>query len=286
MFYLNYAIRYFKGSTAIEKADEIILRNPEFFCTVDDLVSFSEKINDNQRIVVDLSNIEIPANKLDQIDKQMENYADFFKRRNNFALKGSNNNPDFAFIYPLINQYEIPFFFNETATDEETVKYFQSLGVSDIYIGRRLGFKLPYIKKFCEKHNIKIRVIPNYASNFVNIGIASFFIRPEDLSSYEDCIDICEFYTDDFVHPSSKDVIRQDVFYDIYSKGRWDGYLNHIIYNFKQDIYNPTIVGAFGVGRKHCQQKCLLEEDGCHICNTVLLMGKVWEDNNEQKKSD
>ena len=130
----------------------------------------------------------------------------------------------------VINNYlkknDIPFFFEEIATNWDTVQDLISLGVSDIYIGEELGFSIPTVKKIAG--DIQIRVYPNICQRTgfsYSYDIKSFFIRPEDLKEYEGYIDVIEFFSA---------TNRQRVLYEIYEVDKaWPGPIADIITNFE-----------------------------------------------------
>ena len=276
---MKYAIRYFRDSDAITTADEIIIKQPSFFCPMDSLERFDKQYTPEQRIVIDLTKENVPFTDREKIEKQMETYAEFAKNRGNVAFKINYYSPNYSVILTELYRTETPFFFNTMCNTRTQVHHMAGMGVSDIYVCGELGFELKPVKEYCAKHNINVRVYPNFSDIE---GACGFFIRPEDIKLYEEYVDICEFYTEDVESSEAGSIVRQDVLYEIYTKGRWNGFLHNIIYGLEEEIYNPTLVTSFGVARKVCRRDCLLNENMCHICPTVVEISRMWVEKNGQ----
>lgn len=152
---------------------------------------------------------------------------------------------------------------------EKPVNYFdefigvRALGAKEIFISGDLGFCLKDLKsKYPE---ISLRAYVNYAQPICDMeGVdkfKSFYIRPEDIFTYEKYIDTFEFYNS---------INKQNVLYDIYVfDGEWDGKLKDIIQNLDDEVNNYYLLGSqFGEERTNCHHKCLWS-NRCHLCDKL-----------------
>lgn len=166
----------------------------------------------------------------------------------------------------------IPYYTGSVATNWDTLHYLLLQGVCDIYIGEQLGFELDKVSEQCKKHNIRIRSFANIAQNAVadTDAYLKFFIRPNDIDLYSNYIDTIEFWGPDD---------RQDILFEIYSKGTWIGDLNEIILGFKEPINNQCIAPLFGSMRINCGKKCL-KGSHCRMCYTIANLANTMKDKN------
>lgn len=178
-------------------------------------------------------------------------------------------------IWRALQQYELPFFFNNKAADIDVVNQYYWDGARDIYISNALAFQLLSIHKAYPA--INIRVLPDIAQTraaIISTDIDAFFIRPEDIHYYENIVSTFEF-----AHEKTK----QHVMLEIYKSGVWRGKLNEIILYLNSDIDNRAILEIFGEVRLNCGKKCL-KGNTCRICseiynlsNTLIKSGNVFQ---------
>ena len=166
----------------------------------------------------------------------------------------------------------IPFFFSDPVRDFETLQYYINAGVSDVVVAENLGFKLDKVSKICKSRKVKVRAIPNVCQTSLPQGnIYGFFIRPEDIPTYEQFIDVCEF--------SFKEG-QQDTYYKIYAKDKkWFGNLQEIIIGLDTVLDSRFIIKQFAKVRSHCGKKCF-EGNGCQVCERCLALAETLQDNN------
>ena len=180
------------------------------------------------------------------------------------------------FSKELIECYEalinIPFYTGYLAVNFDQLDYLCKKGVSDVYIGEDLGFDLKRVKRIADRYSVHIRVFPNVAQSCITStpALKKFFIRPDDISEYEDCIDTLEFWG-----PSN----RQEVLRKIYSRGKWAGNLQDIILNFDLCLDSRRVVSEFAKMRKMCGRKCIKGEL-CRTCEHIYELSKKMEEKN------
>jgi hypothetical protein len=170
------------------------------------------------------------------------------------------------YIVEYLNSFPtLKFFFNHTIKDMETLEKYLQIGVSDVFVGEKLGFMLPAVKALCSDCGVTIRTFPNVAQ--ISIAepparpLTSFYIRPNDVRHYEKYIDVFEFW-------GSLD--RQATYLDIYKSGQWIGPMFEYIigYNDPEAPRNECILPSFAIIRSNCKQECL-SGGRCDNCDVL-----------------
>ena len=164
----------------------------------------------------------------------------------------------------------IPFYTGYLAVNFDELNYLCQQGVSEVYVGEDLGFDLKRVKRVANQYSIQVRVFPNVAQSCIKStpALKKFFIRPEDVAEYEDCIDTLEFWGT---------LNRQDILRKIYGRARWMGDLQDIILDFDIHFDSRRIVSEFGKMRKICGRKCM-KGDYCKTCEQVYALSKKMEE--------
>ncbi len=250
---MKYSIRYCKGSRILDAADELIIKYN--MKEASHLLDFIKTREEKQRIVVDITQTKTADIKI------LAAAAHIHK---NFAVLLSLEQRD---LIVNLDEECISFFFAEGASDWDTLTGMLNLGVSDIYVINELGFYLDAVKLKCKKVNV--RVYPNIAQSSTELYIDNFkkfYIRPEDVVVYEDCVDIMEFFG-----PLNK----QAILYNIYTKEAWNGDLNDLIIGLHFHIDSRTIVPYFGKVRTSCEKRCVLGR--CDLCENVKSLSETLE---------
>lgn len=107
--------------------------------------------------------------------------------------------------------------------------------------------------------------------NPLSPSFKSFFIRPEDLSIYENFVDTFEF-----AHPMG----QINTLYEVYAKNqKWYGKLNEIILGYKGEEDSRYILPTFSEIRCGCRKKCLYEEGSCTLCDRFVVLEQTFKDN-------
>lgn len=165
---------------------------------------------------------------------------------------------------------DIPYFTGDLVTNFDQLHYLCKRGISEVYLGEDICFDLWRAKQVASSYGVKIRTFPNVGQCSVKSGLAlkKFFIRPEDVEEYSDCIDTLEFWGP---------LDRQGTLLKIYKKGIWFGDLQELLLDFDLSFDSRRIVPGFAQMRKTCQRKCMKGES-CTICDRVYLISKKLED--------
>lgn len=258
---MNYAINWFKDFAYEDEIQEIIIKYdsnkyPILTEYVSALIDFVKSKRQDLRIVVDVTHMT----------------AIELKRTINVFKTCYEIHPNITFMISRtvecmrrVEENKLPFFYCEKVNTIDALNQYISEGVTDVYITDELAFSLSDIKYNVSKNKVKIRVFPNVAQSSVSRAdgiksITKFFIRPEDVKYYEDCVDVMEFFGP---------VDKQNTLYKIYKEQKWKGPLNLIIsgYNPEDNIeINSSIIPTFGQVRKNCHKKCGYTSSGCQIC--------------------
>lgn len=214
-------------------------------------------------------NLEVTAINQDLLDIVFDYYEELKSRTENGIYLKFMISPNLETI-TKIKEKKIPFFLNTPVTNWESLNlYLDTLGVSDVYIGEDLGFDIQSVKAIAAARNVQVRFYP-YVSCF-DMGIKTFFIRPEDISYYEDYIDVLDF--------TNLPISKQNIYYEIYKDKKWYGNLKEIFPALNIDLDSRYIVPLFGKKRVYCQRKCLKGQK-CNLCDTIADLSKVLKENN------
>lgn len=254
---MKYCLPFYVGMKYLKTVDEITIKYKN---SHDALIDFLKE-HSHQRIIIDMKDIVLE-------EKLIKFFGDLTKVTEvNFALKLSykKNKENIE----KIKGSEVNFFFSEYCIDWSGLTAFLNLGVSDVYIVNDLGFEIIKVAEVAHRQGVNIRVFPNVAQasvNDKNTEITRFFIRPEDIETYEPCVDVCEIFG------SEKNA---EVYYEIYHKDKkWGMFLKIVIANFEEDILNPFIKDTFALRRLNCGKKCL-KGGNCKSCFNALHIAKT-----------
>lgn len=244
---MKYALVYFKPSKHLQDFNEIIL---DYNHKTADIVSHvQDNYKQEQRIILNIQ--QLPEEDFEESIVYMRAAA---QAHPEIAVMGTVKQ------LPRLKESGLSYFFAEIADSWDKLNGFINMGVSDVYVGNEFAFNMEKISDVCKNKNVAIRVFANVAQtscSAVGNDMTHFFIRPEDVMTYNDLIDVIEFF-------GPKD--RQDVLYQIYTQGKWIGNLNELIIGLNQDINNTLITEIFGVLRRSCGKRCSYA-DNCNLCN-------------------
>lgn len=137
-------------------------------------------------------------------------------------------------------------------------------GVSQVRLAPPLTHDLEKVRARLPD-DIAIRAVPNVAYDKFfprKDGVTGSWIRPEDTEAYEKYIHIFEF-------EDCSSASREQVLFDIYSRGEWAGDLNMIITNLDYPGVNRMIPPELSQRRINCGQRCESNRT-CHLCYRLL----------------
>lgn len=261
---MKYCVDYFRHIEGLDQADEYTIKYSK---KNDILITFLEENKDKT------INLTIEE-KLDDVDYKTLKaiYSTFSNFRLRFEFYDSSEIEN-------IVECGVPFFFGNRVNNWDEFLGLIDLGVTDIYIVEDMCFDLERVAEIAQKENVKLRTYANVAQSTWKDtpGIKKFWIRPEDVSIYEQYIDVIEF----FGTPQQAGILLK-VYKDI---KKWFGPLKEIIIGLEDGLDSRYIVSEFATRRVGCQKNCL-KGGKCRICNRVIELSKVLEKNNLIVKQD
>lgn len=157
---------------------------------------------------------------------------------------------------PNCKKYDIKFYWGYPVESFYELQGLKRMGVCYVRLGTTLFFSLDAVKKI----GVPARAVPNVAYNGYipqPHGVYGQWIRPEDVSIYEEYIDTLEF--------EDADLIKEAALYRIYSKNGWPGNLNTLITNLNYDVTSSLIPQETIMARLNCEQKCQ-KGSHCTLC--------------------
>lgn len=145
--------------------------------------------------------------------------------------------------YPITSYYEL--------------REILDLGPEYVLIGAPLSFDLQNVRKIVGP-DVKIRMTCNCArpvhliANAGATGIKGQYVRPEDVDTYGEYVDVFEF---DAV---KDELTKEATLLEIYrEKKAWPGNLNLLITHLNVDVDNRGLYDDFGERRANCRQRCM-----------------------------
>ena len=261
---MKYCLRYTNICTKLNKADEISI----LYIEDRGLVDFMEKFS-SQRIILRINAANFPESEVRKLIAIRKTYPHY---RFAVAMGG--------YVQELgrtLREAGIEFFELTPCTDWERFNYLIKEGVSDINLSGPLAFDLVNVHRVLGILDpaVQVRVTPNSCLrlNPNTDPLIGFFIRPEDVSVYENFIDVLDF----------EGLEHQDTFYSIYAEQKmFLGNLNQCIYGFDKAIDNKGLISLFGERRKTCAQQCL-KGGRCHRCYDLADLAKPMGDRAREK---
>lgn len=257
---MKYCMRFYTGCRNLDNADEVILK---YTHKTAEIIDYVKKYKQEQRIILNAAELDILSllgskEILTAVKEVHPNIALMLTLTHKNTIKS-------------IKEFGIDYFFIEAADTWDKLNAFVKMGVSDIYVINEFAFSMVDIARYCHERNIKVRAYANVAQSSSLLDnmntITSFFIRPEDVQHYENHLDVIEFFGP---------IEKQDVLYEIYTKGKWLGNLKDLIIGLQDSINNTVIIGCFGVVRMRCNKHCNYSQ--CNICTSFLDIDKVVEE--------
>lgn len=169
----------------------------------------------------------------------------------------------FAAIKDCCNKY----MFTDLIGNWEVLQFILSLEPSEVYLTNILAFSLEDAKRVCK--DVGIRLYANWAQSAWDdiSAINKFFIRPEDISFYEEFVSGIEFqgpYT------------IQDVCFKVYTRQYWYGNLSELIIGLGDDLDSRRFPEYFGLLRTNCKKRCITGGN-CSACRTMKEFMKRME---------
>jgi hypothetical protein len=233
----------------LDKADEIYVPHFAWGSIPELILKYPDKTF--------IAKVENPND--DKIAIYAKNYSNIVFKTDNFSVADE------------LKQSGARVYVSYTARSFNEINIMRDKGYEYIIVAAPVTFSVKELAQYYP--NCKFRVCPNFAWECgMPASVNATFIRPEDVTHYEEGIYIFDFY--------SESLVQERTLYHIYAESKtWPGEINEIItnlnvYNFSNLRFPPS----FGEMRANCRQACHI----CHYCNRVIALGKLVEkkDNN------
>lgn len=265
---MQYCIDYYKGFQYMNHVDEITISyNRRDTSLLDFLILHKDKkIN----IYIEDAEDFLKNNNLDMFIQISKEYLDL-----DFRLKLKDPiKDDYSFqLYQKIRkETDIPYFFDTLISDWDTLQGYIKMSPISIYVVEDLCFELDKIADILHLCGIKVRTFANVCQTKWKDtpSLKTFFVRPEDVSIYENYIDVLEFF-------GNKKVLN--TVYKVYTiDKKWFGELKELIIGFDSNLDSRFIDPIFAVKRISCNKKCL-KGGKCRVCERVEDLSEVLKNN-------
>lgn len=236
----------------------------------DRLMDFIEKIPDKDIVLEIAPEAEVNIDELLMYKEKFAGFCVAIHRLDQFMLY-RDNEIDWYWPYPVTTYYELQHLFRFHPTY--------------ILLGAPLTFDLEKVKEIAPE-DVKFRMIVNNAAprylvtSMDRINIDGSYVRPEDVETYGEYIDVMEFEVE---YGNYK---KEESLLNVYKAGTWPGNLNLLIDNLNVDVDNRAISEEFGPARITCGQRCMRKQT-CRLCsNAILLADNVRSLHYELKKNN
>ena len=160
-------------------------------------------------------------------------------------------------------EINLRFYWGFPVVTYEDLRALRDIGACYVRAEGPLFFDLATVERF----GVPVRVVANVATeNYFQPtdGVASAWIRPEDVDAYSEYVDALEF--------EDKDVQKEQALFRIYAEQKeWPGELKMLITNLRHEGTNRMIPPEFAQRRLTCKQQCV-SGGRCKICYTLMKL--------------
>ena len=149
--------------------------------------------------------------------------------------------------------------------------------VSEVYICDDLCYEMDKVREFCDKYNVKVRMVVNRLPISRSILADTTFLpiyRPQDMDVLEQYIDTIEF----FVQEDTRNTHSYDVLYKVYiEKKDWYGDLRELNPDIPFSVHTRGIIPYMAAKRSKCGLACV-KGSSCNTCKQVLDVAESLEE--------
>ena len=189
-------------------------------------------------------------------------------------------------IYKKYKDFNIPFYFDTSflISTFRDLEYVANLGVTDVYIQDDLCYNLKNVRKFCDLHNLRVRLIVTQIPSHLpdrGLNIRSPWFIPEVVDELSKYIDVIEFEG-----PRARQWIQIKTLYEIWHKDReYRNNIQDINSDLQIEIPNQSLIPNFLIYKMNCQYKCAYGS-ACRKCNQFVSMAEDLYNKKIQYKFD
>lgn len=193
----------------------------------------------------------------DGSDPNWKTWQMFKEKLANFIIAVPN-----LFMVDILNQEGLKWYWPYPVTSFAELADVAALGPAYVELGPPVSFSLNKARNVTE---VPFRMVVNDPKP-IHMPRADTtrgqYVRPEDVSVYEEWVDCFEFKTDSLKEEATYLKIYKE-------QGNWPGNLTYIIRNLDRNVDNRGVLEDFGVRRAYCGQRCK-EGRGCGYCELAL----------------
>ena len=181
---------------------------------------------------------------------------------------------------PVLYQYGDMFYINSFVCDNGKVESIQpkvaqrlvdeKVKMCQIESNRGGTLFAQTVKDKVKELGVPVRAVPNVAYDAYfphENGVHGMWIRPEDIPTYDEFVDVFEF--------EDADLAKERALYRIYhDDGNWPGNLNLIFTNFNYPVENKYLLTTDTLAKRRtvCGQRCQYGR-ACGLCEMCLDFG-------------
>lgn len=152
-----------------------------------------------------------------------------------------------------------------------SLKYYLSLGVSDVYIVDDLWYNIESTREACSKAGVSIRLVGNripMMSPTRGTDPCSIIPRPNDYDLLDKYVDTIEF--DCYTSSGGYNFVGAATLWKTWSKTKnWYGDLSEINEDLQMPVPNESLMPAFTRDKLRCGYKCATG-GGCKKCQDLI----------------
>lgn len=185
----------------------------------------------------------------------------------------------------FIQENEIKFFFDYDYNINSFCKLKDALkqGTTDVYIMEDLCYRLPQVRKLCDLHGARIRLVANMISSFT-LGRGKDFTAPwyvpenfEKLNKYYNVIEFELFNSWQ----------RFDVLYKIwFINHQWRDNLKFINFELERNIPGESFPNELCEYKMTCGHRCVERQTKCRKCKQYIRLAQMMKDKNIEYNSE
>lgn len=245
---MKYCLNYNQPKEWLTKADEIYVPASAWSNIPELMVNYPDKT-----IIVGFG-----AMPEDRIDTYIKNYPNLVFKTDDFSSADD------------LRLRSGRAYTSYTARSFNDIINMKENGHEYVIIASPLTFSLNELKKYFP--DVKFRMCPNFAwENGGKGAINATFVRPEDVSVYDETVYAFDFY--------SESLLQERTLYHIYAENKtWPGDIDKLITNLNTyGLSNLRFTDTFAQRRANCHQNCHI----CGYCNRIVTLGKLIADKDE-----
>lgn len=176
----------------------------------------------------------------------------------------------------FIQENKIKFFFDYDYNINSFCRLKDALkqGVTDVYIMEDLCYRLPQVRKLCDLHGARIRLVANLIPSFAlgrGTDLTAPWYTPENFNTLKIFYDVIEFELYDSWQ-------RFDVLYKIwFIDHQWRDELKYINFELNLHIPGASFPNEVCEYRMTCGHRCVERQSACRKCKRYIQLAQDFD---------